>query len=296
MMALSYEEKILDISEPGLDLEKYLQIRSGEDQALLHDEKVLWNMLQREKRVENIDYCCHIQTEIKPHMRKIVGDWMLEVCQDQQCQSQVFHLALHYMDLFLSRKKIKRSQFQLLAAVCLFLASKMCDSPPITAEQLLMYTDNSVWLKELLQWEMLVLTTLRWELSAVTPLSFLEQFEHLTSVKKACTDFRVVQQHADQLLAIMATEYQYLLIQPSLLAAAALTVASRGQCRGCSEDDRRSEQLVSELSELIRRPAKDIELVATSIEDLLDCYKELMNFRTKLQDEGSVMSYEELII
>jgi hypothetical protein len=85
---------------------------------------------------------------------------MLEVCQDQQCESQVFHQSLNYMDRFLSRKTIKKTQFQLLGTVCIFLASKMCECASIPAEKLLMYTDNSVSLEELLQWEMLVLATL----------------------------------------------------------------------------------------------------------------------------------------
>ena len=278
------------------DIESYLQVKSRVDRVLLHDERVLWNMLKREKNVVKVDYCAVVQSEIKPHMRKIVVDWMLEVCQDQQCQPQVFHLSLNYLDRFLSQKRIKKTQFQLVGTVCIFLASKMCECAPITAEKLLVYTDNSVTLEELLHWEMLVLATLKWELSAVTPLSFLEHFENRTCAGKATKSLSMFKRHADHMLSIMATEYQYLLIQPSLLAAAALLAAMRGQLRGRHDDKRSSEQLVNELSELIRRPTKEIELVANSIEDLLDCYKELMNFRSKMQEGGNVTSYEEYLV
>jgi hypothetical protein len=287
------EESLLDKTEPGLDIETYLQVKSRVDRVLLEDDRVMRNMLAEERKVKKIDYCASFQTELKPHMRKIVADWMLEVCQDQQCQPQVFHLAINYMDRFLSRKRIKKTQFQLLSTVCLFLASKMCECAPITAEKLLIYTDNSVSLEELRQWEMMVLATLHWELSLVTPLSFLEHFQNRTYVMKASKNLGTVQQHADHLLSIMASEYQYLLIQPSLLAAAALSAAAKGQCREGNDERKKLEQLFKELSELIRRPAKEIELVAESVEDLLDCYKELMNFKSKIQEEGSLMSCEE---
>jgi hypothetical protein len=287
------EEALLDINtESKLDIETYLQVKSLEDRVLLEDERVRMNMLQDEKKVNKIDYCASIQTELKPHMRKIVVDWMLEVCQDQQCQPQVFHLSLNYMDRFLSRKRIKKTQFQLLATVCLFLASKMSESVPLSAEKLLIYTDNSVILPELLQWELLVLTTLHWELSAVTCRSFLEHFQNLSFLQAATRDLTTVQRHADHLLAIMAAEYQYMLLQPSLLAAAALSAAVRGQCH-----ERRSlDQLNKNLSEVIGRPAKEIELVAHGVEDLLDSYKEIMNFKSKMQEGGNVMSCEEYCI
>jgi cyclin D2 len=48
------------------------------------------------------DYFRYVQTEIKPHMRKIVCDWMLEVCQELCCQPEVFCLAVNYMDRFLA--------------------------------------------------------------------------------------------------------------------------------------------------------------------------------------------------
>ena len=48
------------------------------------------------------DYFRHVQADIKPHMRKIVADWMLEVCQELCCQPEVFCLAVNYMDRFLA--------------------------------------------------------------------------------------------------------------------------------------------------------------------------------------------------
>ena len=82
-------------------------------------------------------------------MRKIVSDWMLDVTSEQGCQPDVFPLAVNYLDRVLSRVAIKKSQFQLLAATCLFLASKLKETVPLPAEKLVVFADFSVTVEEI---------------------------------------------------------------------------------------------------------------------------------------------------
>ena len=119
------------------------------DPVLLSDSRVLNNLIDRQVP-ESKDYFELIQTEIKPHMRKIVSDWMLEVTEEQQCQPEVFHLAINYLDRFLATKNISKTQFQLVASTCLFLASKFKESAPLAAEHLVIYTDYSVSVQDIL--------------------------------------------------------------------------------------------------------------------------------------------------
>ena len=101
-------------------------------------------------------------------MRKIVTDWMLEVCEDQQCHPEVFFLSVNYLDRFLSTVNINKNQFQLCASVCVLLASKFSQVVPITTAKLVIYTDNSDTVEELRLWEIKILNVLQWELSSVT--------------------------------------------------------------------------------------------------------------------------------
>merc|ERR1711892_803530 len=121
-------------------------------------------------------------------MRKIVIDWMFEVCEDQSYDSEVFCLAVNYVDRFLCELQITKDQFQLTAAVCLLLSSKFSQVIPFSLEQLVTYTDNSVTPEEMISWELLVLNTLQWEMTVITPLTatrtLCSQTENMTESKK----------------------------------------------------------------------------------------------------------------
>ena len=53
-----------------------------EDPVLLKDDRVLHNLLTTEDRyLPNASYFKCVQNDIKANMRKIVANWMLEVCE-----------------------------------------------------------------------------------------------------------------------------------------------------------------------------------------------------------------------
>ncbi|OCT71007.1 hypothetical protein XELAEV_180379161mg, partial [Xenopus laevis] len=72
------------------------------------------------------------------------------VCEEQKCGEDVFPLAVNCLDRFLSLVPVEKRHLQLLGSTCLFLASKLRDSTPMTAESLCMYSDYCFTDKELL--------------------------------------------------------------------------------------------------------------------------------------------------
>ena len=166
-MSLRCDDRLADMEEDEDALDNGGGIRSVEDPNLLKDRRVLQNVMlaaaetaerrrKEDKRVGEGEDTWR-QPEIKPHMRKIVADWMLEVCEEQQCQPEVFPLAVDYLDRVLGKVAVGKSQFQLLACVCIFLASKFKESMPLCADKLVVYTDFSISVAEIMvSWSLIV--------------------------------------------------------------------------------------------------------------------------------------------
>ena len=145
------EEDNSDVMEDDMAAQAQGAVRAYLDPCLIKDYRVLQNVfhsavIARPRK----NYFASVQREIEPHMRKIVCDWMLEVCEEQQCQPEVFSLAVSYLDRVLSLVEVRKSQLQLLSCVCIFLASKFKEMSPLCADKLVVYTDFSVTVKEIM--------------------------------------------------------------------------------------------------------------------------------------------------
>ena len=219
---------------------------------MLRDEWIALQLLS--------DYCFTVQPELKPHMRKTVVQWMLEVCDDQKVGCEAFLLAVHYVDTFLSTTVIKKSQFQLAAASCLLLASKYVATAPISGRQLVGYTDHSISLQELLVWELRVVSSLQWQLGASTSITFLHQL--MPRVALLCSLppnlLATLTRHAISIVKMAATEYSLLLAPGSVIAAASIQSAFNG-LRLINSD-----QLSRQLSKIVKCPLEMLNFLAPS--------------------------------
>lgn len=66
-----------------------------------------------------------MQPHIKPLMRAILIDWMMEVTAEFSLKRETFHLAVWYVDRFLSLQScVRKEEFQLVGLVAMFIASK----------------------------------------------------------------------------------------------------------------------------------------------------------------------------
>jgi len=199
------------------------------DDNLIKDERVLERLLKLEDHyIPRCDYFKILQKEIKPYMRKLVVTWMFEVCEEQKCEDDVFPLSVNLLDRFLSVVEIRKSQLQLLGTTCMFLASKVKETVPLTAEKLIIYTDKSITLDELLNWEILVLNRLHWDIAAVVPNDF---FEYIFSrmVLSECIDINFIRKHSQTYIALCCIDFLFSnLNAPSMIAAAAICASFQG--------------------------------------------------------------------
>ena len=126
-------------------------LRAYSDPVIFRDDRVLRTLLSKEtKYVPLASNYFEFQKDLKPHMRKEVANWMLEVCEAEDCQPEIFCLAMNYMDRFLSYVKIGQNQLQLLGSVCLLVACKVRQHSPLPASKLIEYSDFNLDLNDIM--------------------------------------------------------------------------------------------------------------------------------------------------
>ncbi|KAM4721105.1 G1/S-specific cyclin-D1 [Rhinophrynus dorsalis] len=242
--------------------------RAHLDRNLLTD-RVLQTMLKAEETsCPSVSYFKCVQKEILPSMRKIVATWMLEVCEEQKCEEEVFPLAMNYLDRFLSVEPLRKSRLQLLGATCMFVASKMKETIPLTAEKLCIYTDNSIRPEELLLMELLILNKLKWDMASVTPHDFIEHFLNKMSLTEDTK--QIIRKHAQTFVALCATDVKFISNPPSMIAAGSVAAAIQGLNLGDADSILSSNRLTVFLSQVIKCDPDCLRACQEQIESLLE--------------------------
>ncbi|XP_048410046.1 G1/S-specific cyclin-D2a isoform X2 [Stegostoma tigrinum] len=243
-------------------------LRALPDPKLLQDDRVLHNLLAVEERyLPPCPYFTCVQQDIQPYMRRMVAAWMLEVCEEQKCEEEVFPLAVNYLDRFLSIVPTTKNLLQLLGAVCLFLASKFKENNPLTAEKLCIYTDNSIRPCELLEWELVVLGKLKWNLAAVTPHDFIEHI--LKKLPLSKDKLHLIRKHAQTFIALCATDFKFAMYPPSMIATGSVGAAICGLQLDVGDSSLSSYNLTDHLAKFSHADVDCLKACQEQIESLL---------------------------
>lgn len=204
--------------------------RTARPDPVLLRRRVLENLLHTEERYTvTSNYFGTVQHELTPPMRRLVAEWMLEVCENHNCQEEVFPLAMSYLDRFLSVCAVGKNQLQLLGTACLLISSKMREpnSRGLPASLLVFYTANSITLSDLSNWELLVISKLKWDIAGVTPHDFLPLLTSRLPLR-GVVDTDMVTRHAQTFIALAARDYEFTLYSASTLASSSIAAALRG--------------------------------------------------------------------
>uniref|UniRef100_A0A665WBG9 Cyclin D1 n=1 Tax=Echeneis naucrates TaxID=173247 RepID=A0A665WBG9_ECHNA len=234
------------------------------DSSLLTDRILHALMSSHHKYLPAPNYFKCVQREMVPYMRRIVATWVLEVCEEQRCHKEVFPLAMNYMDRFLSVEPTKKTHLQLLGAACMFLASKLKEMIPLSAEKLCICTDNSITS----QMELLVLNKLKWDLASVTPLEFIDNFLSQLPIRRESRP--ILRKHAQTFVALCATGINFNVHPPSMVAAGSLVAAVEGLQIKMAGNAMMSHKLTEQLAQTIKSDLVGTLVLQEHIESLLE--------------------------
>jgi G1/S-specific cyclin-D2 len=188
------------------------------------DQRTLGSMLKLEENYVVVgDY---FNATIKPEMRSKLATWMLEVCEEQECTDDVYATAMNIFDrLMCVLRQVEVYHLQLLGSVCLFISSKLSSSHKLSAVKLVDYTDNSISLEDLLEWELFVMDKLRWDVCSIVPNEFVDVFLQSFDFNE---DMNVLKKHCYAFTAMCATDFKFSKYPSSLVASACILNALEG--------------------------------------------------------------------
>ncbi|KAM5146745.1 cyclin-P [Mantella aurantiaca] len=152
-------------------------------------------------------------------MRTMLVDWLVQVHEYLALQDETLYLAVFLMNSYMKVHKIHVSLLQLLAASCLFIASKMEERFIPKPSELCFMMEDAFSKKELLKMERKILKRLSFQLHYTQPLYFL----HILSTAGKFPE--KVLHLAMYFMELTILEADGALFEPALLASAALKLA-----------------------------------------------------------------------
>lgn len=159
------------------------------------------------------------QQDITCGMRSILIDWLVEVADEYKLHTETLHLAVNYIDRFLSQMAVLRGKLQLVGAAAMFLAAKFEEIYPPDVGEFVYITDDTYTKKQVLRMEHLILKVLNFDVAVPTSIQFLKRF-----LKAADAD-KKTEHLTHYLCELSLIEFDCLQYVPSKMAAAATCLA-----------------------------------------------------------------------
>jgi len=160
------------------------------------------------------------QTDISFPMRSILVDWLVEVGEEFDVETETVHLAVNYVDRFLSYMSVQRAKLQLVGTSSMFIASKYEEIYPKELDKFVYITDDTYNKKQVLKMEKLILGVLKFNVSPPTAHFFVDHLAKMAGCEKKVV--ALAQYLAELSLLDGQTYLGYL---PSVVGSAAVALA-----------------------------------------------------------------------
>ncbi|KAK1928391.1 Cyclin-A2 [Phytophthora citrophthora] len=119
------------------------------------------------------------QLSIRPKMRAVLVDWLVEVHQRFELEAQTLFLTVNYIDRYMAQAPVKSQKLQLVGVAALLIASKFEEIYPCDMDDLLYICERSYTKTDLVECERDLLNVFKFNLAVPSVSSFLGYYlEH----------------------------------------------------------------------------------------------------------------------
>lgn len=120
------------------------------------------------------NYFDNVQPYLTPNMRSILYDWMMEVCSELMLKRESYHLAVSYVDRYMSIiPGVTKQNYQLIGLTCMYIAAKTEEVIPPYIGDWVSSADNGYSLSSIFSAERGILQALSYNIFPVTTYNWL---------------------------------------------------------------------------------------------------------------------------
>ena len=143
-------------------------------------DDILENILEEERNseIKITNSYFKFQTDINSKMRAILIDWLIDVNLKFNFKPETLYITIQIIDSYLSLKKIKRCNLQLLGVTALLIACKQNEIIFHKLKEYVYITDNAYTENDIKNMEFNILKTLNFNILNPSSLSFFEIYSN----------------------------------------------------------------------------------------------------------------------
>ncbi|OQR76449.1 G2/mitotic-specific cyclin-B-like [Tropilaelaps mercedesae] len=158
---------------------------------------------------------------LRPHMRMILIEWLVSLQGRYKLLQETLLMTVSVLDRFMSETsyEVSRRKFQLVGVACMLVACKYEEMYLPSVADFAYMCDGAYTTRDILWMERMILDTLHFELGKPLSAHFLRRFS------KAGGADSTTHTIAKYLLELALYEYSLVHCKPSVIAAAALSIA-----------------------------------------------------------------------
>lgn len=226
-----YSEETLSSEEPSQSTsseQSSVQLWRDIDQAEAKDPlysseyapDIYAYMRRREEHFTVEPYMAN-QSDIHGNMRTILVDWLIEVQENFELFHETLYLAVKLVDLYLSKKDVKREYLQLVGATSMLISAKFEELSPPLVDDFLYLCDDAYTHDELLKMERGILKTIGYDINIPVAYRFLRR---LAKAADADMETHTLARYISE---STLQDYQFVGERPSMVAAASMYLTLR---------------------------------------------------------------------
>ncbi|AET39477.1 cyclin family protein Ecym_4430 [Eremothecium cymbalariae DBVPG len=189
-----------------------------------YTNEIFAHLLRREQQttcLKNYVQDKQFKFYIRPSMRAILVDWLIEVHLKFQLLPEALYLSINIMDRYLSSNKVSLSKLQLVAITSLLIAAKFEEVNLPKLSNYVYITDNAYTMDEIKLSECNILNSLEFNIGWPNPMNFLRRISKADNYNHNTRNF------AKLFLEFGMCCSKFIHVVPSVMAAVSMHCAMR---------------------------------------------------------------------